>query len=59
LISRLSPEDHERGVIAASTGNHGQSIAYAANLFGVRARISVPEKGNPVKVASIRGGEPR
>jgi threonine dehydratase len=55
LIAQLSHEDRQRGVIAASTGNHGQSIAYAANLFGVRAIICVPEKANPVKVASIRG----
>jgi threonine dehydratase len=55
LISQLSPDERERGVIAASTGNHGQSIAYAARLFGVRATICVPENANPVKVASMRG----
>ena len=55
LIAQLSPEERGRGVIAASTGNHGQSIAYAARLFGVRATICVPENANPVKVASIRG----
>ena len=55
LISQLSPEERERGVIAASTGNHGQSIAYAARLFGVQARICVPEHANPVKVAAMRG----
>ena len=37
LISQLSAEERERGVITASTGNHGQSIAYAARLFGVQA----------------------
>jgi threonine dehydratase len=42
-------------VIAASTGNHGQSIAYAARLFGVSATICVPEEANPVKVAAMRG----
>jgi threonine dehydratase len=42
-------------VITASTGNHGQSIAYAARLFGVRATICIPEGANPVKVASMRG----
>src|SRR5919204_7062636 len=46
LISRLSPEERARGVIAASTGNHGQSVAYAAQIFGVRAIIVVPEKAN-------------
>jgi threonine dehydratase len=55
LISQLSADERRRGVIAASTGNHGQSIAYAANLFGVRAIVCVPQKANPVKVASIRG----
>src|SRR3954465_4520281 len=55
LVSQLSAEERERGVISASTGNHGQSIAYAARLFGVRATICVPEVANPVKVASMRG----
>src|SRR5436190_16954327 len=55
LISQLSADERERGVIAASTGNHGQSVAYAAHQFGVSARIVVPENANPGKVASIRG----
>src|SRR2546430_5744388 len=55
LISQLSPQERERGVIAASTGNHGQSVAYAARLFGVRAIIVVPEKANPGKVAAMEG----
>jgi threonine dehydratase len=54
LVSQLSPEERERGVIAASTGNHGQSIAYAARLFGVTATIFVPENANPVKVTAMR-----
>jgi threonine dehydratase len=54
LVSQLGPDERERGVIAASTGNHGQSLAYAARLFGVRATICVPEAANPVKVASMR-----
>ena len=48
-------DERERGVITASTGNHGQSIAFAARLFGVRATICVPEDANPVKVAAMRG----
>ncbi|HZC40387.1 MAG TPA: threonine/serine dehydratase, partial [Streptosporangiaceae bacterium] len=54
LVSQLSPDDRRRGVIAASTGNHGQSVAYAADLFGVRALVCVPEQANPVKVESMR-----
>ncbi|HYM96217.1 MAG TPA: threonine/serine dehydratase [Candidatus Sulfotelmatobacter sp.] len=54
LVSRLSDDERERGVIAASTGNHGQSVAYAARLFGVSAIICAPETANPVKVESMR-----
>ena len=54
LVSQLSADERAQGVISASTGNHGQSIAYAARLFGVRAIICVPEQANPVKVASMR-----
>jgi threonine dehydratase len=54
LMSCLPAEDRERGVITASTGNHGQAIAYAAGLFGVRATVCMPEQSNPVKVESIR-----
>jgi len=54
LVSQLDPPEREQGLIAASTGNHGQSIAYAARLFGVKATICVPEHANPVKVAAIR-----
>jgi threonine dehydratase len=55
LVSQLSPEERNSGVITASTGNHGQSVAFAARLFGVKARIVVPEKANPGKVAAIHG----
>jgi threonine dehydratase len=55
LVSQLSDDERQRGIVTASTGNHGQSIAYAARLFGVRAIICVPEGANPVKVKSIRG----
>ncbi len=54
LISLLAPRERAAGVITASTGNHGQSVAYAASLFGVRAVIVVPENANPLKVASMR-----
>src|SRR3984893_11632175 len=53
-VSQLTADDRRRGVIAASTGNHGQSVAYAANLFGVWAMICMPEQANPVKVESMR-----
>lgn len=55
LVSQMSPEERQRGLIAASTGNHGQSVSYAARLFGVKARIVVPEGANPGKVSAMQG----
>jgi len=54
LVSQLTADERRRGVIAASTGNHGQSVAYAAEEFGIRAVICMPEQANPVKVESMR-----
>ena len=54
LVSRLSEDERRRGVIAASTGNHGQSVAFAARLFGVSAIICAPAVANPVKVESMQ-----
>jgi len=54
LASTLSKEERERGIIGASTGNHGQSLAYGANLFGIRCVIAMPEEANPMKVESMR-----
>jgi threonine dehydratase len=54
LVGQLPADERRRGVICASTGNHGQSVAYAADLFGVRAVICMPERANPVKVESMR-----
>jgi threonine dehydratase len=53
LVSQLSDEERRRGVIAASTGNHGQSVAYAAKLFGVGAVICAPARANRIKVAAM------
>lgn len=51
-LNRASPAP--RGVIAASTGNHGQSIAWAARRNGLRAVIVVPEGNNQAKNAAMR-----
>ena len=53
LVSQLSEDERRRGVVTASTGNHGQSIAFAAGRFGVRAIVCVPEEANPVKLAAM------
>ena len=54
LVSQLGEDERQRGLIAASTGNHGQSVAFAARLFGVGSRICVPENANPVKLDAMR-----
>jgi threonine dehydratase len=54
LISQLNPEEKKRGVITASTGNHGQSIALASKMFGVQSHICVPNGANKIKIAAIQ-----
>ncbi|MDA0769981.1 MAG: threonine ammonia-lyase [SAR202 cluster bacterium Casp-Chloro-G4] len=53
LISQMSDEEKQRGVITASSGNHGQSIAYSAGLFGATCVVCVPEGANPGKIESM------
>jgi threonine dehydratase len=53
LVGRLSPEER-RGVITATTGNHGQSIALACQREGVACTIVVPQGNNPEKNAAMR-----
>jgi threonine dehydratase len=54
LLATLTSDQRARGVLAVSTGNHAQSIAYAARLFDTRAVIYMPEGANPLKVAATR-----
>ena len=54
LISQLTADERKRGVITASTGNHGQSIALAGKMFGVEAKVCVMDGANPDKVAAIK-----
>jgi len=54
LIGSMPEQEKALGVITASTGNHGQSIAYASRLFGVRSVIGVPENCNPSKLAAMK-----
>ncbi|MPZ70799.1 MAG: pyridoxal-phosphate dependent enzyme [Actinobacteria bacterium] len=53
LVAQMTKQERDRGVIAASTGNHGQSVAYASRLFGVDARVCVPEGANAAKVQAM------
>lgn len=54
FMAHFPPEKRHTGVITASTGNHGQSVAFAAQLFSVRAIVAMPNGANPVKVDAIR-----
>ena len=58
-IRKLAPDTRARGVITFSSGNHGQAVAYAAQRFGVRAVVVMPETAPSVKVDGVKrwGGE--
>jgi threonine dehydratase len=53
-IATLSPEERAAGVVAASAGNHGQAVAWAARQAGVHARIYVPQDAPMAKVEACR-----
>jgi threonine dehydratase len=50
----LTDEERRRGVVAHSSGNHAQAVAYAAKELGVSAVIVMPEKSSPVKLAATK-----
>ena len=54
LVSHLSEEPAHRGIISCTTGNHGQSLAYAARRFDVSCTLIVPENNNPGKNQAMR-----
>ena len=53
-LATLSPEERAAGVVAASAGNHGQAVAWAARELGVHARIYVPVDAPMAKVEACR-----
>jgi threonine dehydratase len=54
LVARLPADQKQRGIIGCTTGNHGQSLAHACRLFGVRCVLVVPTQANPDKLAAMR-----
>ena len=58
-LTKLSEEERRRGVVAASSGNHGAGVAYGSTCLGSRALIFVPNTADPEKVRRIQhlGGE--
>ena len=53
-LSALSEHERERGVVACSSGNHGQAVAYVAERLGIPASVCVPTWVDPVKLEGIR-----
>lgn len=54
LVGTLTDDERAAGILGCSTGNHGQSLAFAAKHFGVRCTIVVPQGNNPDKNRAIR-----
>lgn len=54
-IQSLSLAEREKGVIAASAGNHAQGVAYAATLAGIKSTIVMPETAPLAKIIATRG----
>jgi len=55
VISRLTPEELERGVVAWSSGNHAQAVSLSARMMGSSATIIMPADAPKAKVAATRG----
>src|SRR5690606_26257351 len=53
LLASLTAEERARGLVTATRGNHGQSLASAAQKYNVRCAVFVPEGNNPDKNAAI------
>lgn len=53
-MGMLGDDERRLGVIAASTGNHGQGVARASQVLNVPATVFVPEQASPVKIAPMR-----
>jgi threonine dehydratase len=54
LVGAMSADERARGIVTASTGNHGQSLALASRIHGVQCTVFVPAGNNPEKNAAIR-----
>lgn len=50
----LSPEERRRGIVAASSGNHGMAVSWGMKALGGRATLFVPENASPVKLQAMR-----
>ena len=53
-ILQLTPEEQARGVVTASSGNHGRGVAYAAKMLGIQATVVIPDHAPAVKIQAVR-----
>ena len=53
-ITKLSPEEKAKGVIACSAGNHAQGVALAANAFGIKSIICMPKTAPKIKIETTK-----
>ncbi len=54
-LSQLSTEEKARGVITHSSGNHGQAVALAAKMLGIKATVVMPKNSSQAKIAATKG----
>ena len=54
-ISKLTPEQKSKGVLAYSAGNHGQGIAMACRRFGIKCKVICPYDAPALKLDAMRG----
>jgi len=53
-VCSLTPEERSKGVVTASSGNHGLAVAFVANMMGIKATVVVPENAPKIKVERCR-----
>ena len=53
-VTSLTPEERQRGLVCASSGNHGLGVAYASSRLGVRCVVVLPQNANPHKMSLVK-----
>ena len=54
-ILGLTKEDRAKGIVTHSSGNHGQAVALASQLLGIKAYVVMPENAPAIKIAAVKG----
>ena len=53
-ISQLSNEEKSRGVVAYSSGNHAQAVAYVSNIYNIKSTIVIPRNAPSIKIENTK-----